>query len=54
MATSTSPKRMQLSEKRSPFPIPYGWFQVGYSHELPIGGVEPVERMGRYLVMWRD
>ena len=54
MATSTSPKRMQLSEKRSPFPIPYGWFQVGYSHELPMGGVEPVERMGRYLVMWRD
>ena len=39
---------------RSPFPIPFGWFQVGWSLDLKPGQVIPVESFDRKLVAWRD
>jgi phenylpropionate dioxygenase-like ring-hydroxylating dioxygenase large terminal subunit len=37
-----------------PFPIPFGWFCLGYPEEFPAG--EPKARFyfGRHLVVWRD
>lgn len=40
--------------KRSPFPIPFGWFQVGWSTDVAIGETKPIEYFGRHLVLWRD
>ncbi len=40
--------------KRSPFPVPFGWFQVAWADELEVGQVVPIEYVGRNLVMWRD
>ncbi|MDZ7731984.1 MAG: Rieske 2Fe-2S domain-containing protein [Acidimicrobiia bacterium] len=39
---------------RYPFPIPFGWFQVGYPDDVPPGGVRPLYYFGRDLVLWRD
>ncbi len=39
---------------RFPFPLPYGWFQVGYSSELVSGDVTQVRYFGQDLVLWRD
>ncbi len=39
---------------RSPFPIPFGWFQVGWVDELKIGEVKPLEYFGKHLALWRD
>ena len=44
----------QTSSRRSPFPIPYGWFQIGWASELEPGGVKPLQYFGRHLVWWRD
>lgn len=38
---------------RSPFPIPFGWFQVGWPSDLAIGETKPLYYFGRHLVMWR-
>jgi len=40
--------------KRSPFPIPFGWFQVGWPHEVEAGTTKPLFYFGRHLVWWRD
>lgn len=42
------------TDKRSPFPIPFGWFQVAWSNDVEPGGVQPLEYFGRHLVLWRD
>ena len=39
---------------RSPFPIPFGWFQIAWSADLKPGQVIPVESFDRKLVAWRD
>jgi phenylpropionate dioxygenase-like ring-hydroxylating dioxygenase large terminal subunit len=39
---------------RSPFPIPFGWFQVIWSADLKPGDVTPIEYFGKHLVAWRD
>lgn len=39
---------------RSPFPIPYGWFFMSYTHDLAIGDVKPAQFFGQHLVVWRD
>ena len=39
---------------RSPFPIPYGWFQIGWPSDLAIGETKPLYYFGRHLVWWRD
>jgi nitrite reductase/ring-hydroxylating ferredoxin subunit len=40
--------------KRSPFPIPFGWFQVAWADQLKPGDVQPMRYFGRHLVLWRD
>jgi nitrite reductase/ring-hydroxylating ferredoxin subunit len=39
---------------RFPFPIPWGWFHVGYSRDVASGEVKAVHRFGRELALWRD
>jgi nitrite reductase/ring-hydroxylating ferredoxin subunit len=40
--------------KRSPFPIPFGWFQVAWSADLKPGDITPIDYFDRSLVAWRD
>ncbi len=37
-----------------PFPLPNGWFQVGYADELAPGDVLPLRYFGRDLVLYRS
>jgi len=39
---------------RYPFPIPFGWFCVGYPEDFPVGEPKPLYYFGRHLVGWRD
>jgi phenylpropionate dioxygenase-like ring-hydroxylating dioxygenase large terminal subunit len=39
---------------RLPQAIPFGWYFVGYSDELAIGEVKPLEYFDRDLVMFRN
>lgn len=39
---------------RSPFPIPFGWFQVCWSADLQPGDINPLDYFDRKLVVWRD
>jgi len=39
---------------RYPFPIPFGWFQVGSLEDFPAGEAKPLYYFGRHLVAWRD
>ena len=39
---------------RYPFPVPYGWFQVAWPDELPVGEAKALYYFGRHLVGWRD
>lgn len=40
---------------QTPFSMkPYGWFQVGWSAELPPGGVKPLKYFGKHMVMFRS
>lgn len=41
-------------DRRSPFPIPFGWFQLAWSADLKPGDVLPVDCWGRRLALWRD
>ncbi|MEZ5144044.1 MAG: Rieske 2Fe-2S domain-containing protein [Acidimicrobiales bacterium] len=41
-------------ESHFPFEMPYGWFLVAQSSELPVGEVLPRYYFGRHLVLWRD
>jgi 3-ketosteroid 9alpha-monooxygenase subunit A len=41
-------------ERRFPFPIPFGWFQVAYPEDLQPGDVMPLKYWARELVLWRD
>ncbi|GAB3114463.1 Rieske 2Fe-2S domain-containing protein [Aestuariicella hydrocarbonica] len=38
---------------RIPLPIPFGWFQVLYSHELAVGESKPLSYFNRELVAFR-
>ena len=40
--------------KRSPFPIPFGWFQIGWPGDVKVGQVVPLEYFGKHLALWRD
>ena len=40
--------------KRSPFPIPFGWFQVGWGTDIAVGETKPLQYFGKHLVLWRD
>ena len=39
---------------RSPFPIPFGWFQVAWAGDVKVGQVLPLQYFGRHLALWRD
>ena len=39
---------------RTPFRVPFGWFEVCPSAELQTGQVIPLYLWGRHLVLWRD
>jgi phenylpropionate dioxygenase-like ring-hydroxylating dioxygenase large terminal subunit len=39
---------------RSPFPVPFGWFQIGWPGDVKPGEVKPLEYFGRHLALWRD
>ena len=39
---------------RFPFPIPFGWFHVGYSDDLAPGELRGVHFFNRDLILWRD
>jgi len=41
-------------ERRFPFPIPFGWFQVAYPDDLAPGEVTALRYWARDLVLWRD
>ena len=36
-----------------PMPMPFGWFQVAWSDEIPAGGAKPMFFFDRHLVGWR-
>lgn len=39
---------------RYPFPIPFGWFCVGYPEDFPAGRARPLYYWATHLVGWRD
>lgn len=41
-------------EQRYPFPIPFGWFCVGYPEDFPAGEPKALYYFGQHLVGWRD
>ena len=40
--------------KRSPFPVPFGWFQLGWPSDVAVGETKPLFAFDRHLVLWRD
>ena len=42
------------TDDRFPFPVPYGWFSMGRTDELPADEVSPVRAFGQDLVLWRS
>ena len=40
--------------RRSPFPVPFGWFCVGYPEDFPAGEPKALFYFDRHLVAWRD
>jgi len=40
--------------KRFPFPVPYGWFFVGYANDLSNGDIKQLHYFGQDLALWRD
>ncbi len=43
-----------MADRRFPFPIPFGWYQVAFPSDLAPGEVTAVEYWGREMVLWRD
>jgi phenylpropionate dioxygenase-like ring-hydroxylating dioxygenase large terminal subunit len=41
-------------EHRYPFPLPFGWFCVGYPEDFPEGEPKALYYFSRHLVGWRD
>ncbi len=39
---------------RFPFPIPYGWFSIGYPEDYVTGTARAIYYFDRHLVAWRD
>ncbi|MGD2008909.1 MAG: Rieske 2Fe-2S domain-containing protein, partial [Cellvibrionales bacterium] len=42
------------AKERFPFPIPLGWFHIGFSNDLAPGELTTLERFGQQLVLWRS
>ena len=43
-----------MAERRFPFPIPFGWYQVAFPGDLAPGEVTAAEYWNKELVLWRD
>ncbi len=43
-----------MTSGRFPFPIPFGWFHVGFDGDVQPGEIKPLRCFGRDLVMWRS
>ena len=41
-------------KNRYPFPLPFGWFCVGYPEDFPAGAAKPLYYWETHLVGWRD
>src|SRR5918998_634075 len=41
-------------KNRYPFPVPFGWFCVGYPEDFPAGEAKPLYYWEQHLVGWRD
>ncbi len=39
---------------RYPFPVPYGWFQIGWADDIKVGEAKAAYHFGKHLVVWRD
>jgi hypothetical protein len=39
---------------RSPCPVPFGWFSIGYPEDFAIGQPKAIFYFDRHLVAWRD
>ena len=46
--------RFPYEQSRYPYPIPFGWYQVAWHDELPVGKAKALYYFGRHLVGWRD
>jgi len=42
-----------MSSKRFPFPIPYGWYHIGFTDKLQSGDIHTLKRFARELVLWK-
>jgi phenylpropionate dioxygenase-like ring-hydroxylating dioxygenase large terminal subunit len=45
-------KEIDMSE-RYPYPIPFGWYAIGFSEDLKVGEVKPAKYFGKELVVFR-
>jgi phenylpropionate dioxygenase-like ring-hydroxylating dioxygenase large terminal subunit len=43
-----------MQQHRYPFPMPFGWFSVGYVEDFPAGTARATYYFDRHLVAWRD
>ncbi|MGH9085563.1 MAG: Rieske 2Fe-2S domain-containing protein [Acidimicrobiales bacterium] len=43
-----------MAADRFPFPVPFGWFCVGYPEDVPVGTAKAIYYFDRHLVAWRD
>src|SRR5690606_29508438 len=48
-----SPTRWRSPVRSYPMPMPFGWFQVAWSDEIPAGTSKPLHAFDRHLVGWR-
>jgi 3-ketosteroid 9alpha-monooxygenase subunit A len=39
---------------RAPFPVPFGWFCIGYPEDFPVGEPKAIYYFEMHLVAWRD
>ena len=55
MNTIISSDHIQTGEEleRCPFPIPYGWYNVHFSHELKVGEIKTEKVFGKEWVLFR-
>ena len=49
-----TPLQQRPTSERWPWPIPFGWFALGWSHELTEHQVLPRHVFGADTVLWRD
>ena len=43
-----------MQSNRYPFPMPFGWFSVGYAEDFPSGAAKAIYYFDQHLVAWRD